>query len=205
MARTCPRGVFCIENTTLAFLFVIIVASLAVFYVKFGNNKKNIVFNMFKSNESENNPFFNLMPRMSSAFSMAPNNILMNPHLPPLKNNHYFPSDSGDVRGIPINIKTNSMDVAYSQVGILTRDDAKETILPLMGRPLQTNRQKWQYYTMGSKHNNIKLPISKGGQNCTGEYGCDELYNGDTVYVEGYKDAFKVVIYETNGPRYIPL
>ena len=204
MARTCPRGVFCIENTTLFFLFFIIAACLAVFYLKFGNNKKNIVFNMFKSNEGDS-PFHSLIPRMGGAFSMAPNNILMNPHLPPLKNNHYFPSDSGDVRGIPINIKTNGMDVAYSQVGILTRDDAKETILPLMGRPLQTNRQKWQYYTMGSKHNNIKLPISKGGQNCTGEYGCDELYNGDTVYVEGYKDAFKVIIYETNGPRYIPL
>ena len=36
------------------------------------------------------------------------------------------------------------------------------------------------------------------------EYGCDELMSGDTVYVEGYNDAFKVTIYENSQPRYIP-
>jgi len=36
------------------------------------------------------------------------------------------------------------------------------------------------------------------------EYGCDELFNGDKVYVEGYKDVFVVSIYENSSPRYIP-
>ena len=52
--------------------------------------------------------------------------------------------------------------------------------------------------------NAIKLPMSKNGRSCTSEYGCDELMNGDTVYVEGYKDAFKVTIYENSSPQYIP-
>ena len=34
---------------------------------------------------------------------------------------------------------------------------------------------------------------------------CDELTSGDTVYVEGYNDAFKVTIYENSQPRYIPI
>ena len=34
--------------------------------------------------------------------------------------------------------------------------------------------------------------------------GCDDLFNSDTVYVEGYKDAFKVTVYENASPRYIP-
>ena len=62
-----------------------------------------------------------------------------------------------------------------------------------MGRPLYTNRSKWQYYTMTDKQNSIKLPISKNGKSCTQEYGCDEIMNGDVVYVEGYKDTLKLL------------
>ena len=95
------------------------------------------------------------------------------------------------------------MDEAYRQIGILTRKNGKETMLPLMGRPLYTNRQKWQYYTI-NEFNNIKLPVSKNGRSCTGEYGCNEIFNGDSVYVEGYKDSFSVTIYENDSPKYIP-
>ena len=73
-----------------------------------------------------------------------------------------------------------------------------------MGRPLYTNRNKWQYYTMSDKNNSVKLPVSKNGRSATQEYGVDELYNGDVVYVEGYNDAFKVTIYDNNQPQYIP-
>jgi len=72
-----------------------------------------------------------------------------------------------------------------------------------MGRPLFTNRDKWQYYTL-SEPNNIKLPVVKNGKSCTNEYGCDNLYNGDTIYVEGYNDAFKVTVYDNDTIRYIP-
>ena len=77
-------------------------------------------------------------------------------------------------------------------------------ILPLMGRPLFTNRDKWNFYTMSDKSNMIKLPITNKGRSCTSEYGCDNLYNGDTVYVEGYNDAFKVTVYDNQIMRYIP-
>jgi hypothetical protein len=109
-----------------------------------------------------------------------------------------------DPRGIPVNVKTQGVDAAFRQVGILTRNNGGETILPLMGRPLQTNRDKHQFYTMNDKNHMIKLPISKNGKSCTGEYGCDDLFNGDSVYVEGYKDSFKVTMYENSGMRYIP-
>ena len=57
---------------------------------------------------------------------------------------------------------------------------------------------------MSDKCNSLKLPISRNGRSCTNEYGCDDLNNGDTIYVEGYNDAFKVTIYDNNQPRYIP-
>ena len=50
----------------------------------------------------------------------------------------------------------------------------------------------------------IKLPITFKGRSCTDEYGCDNLYNGDTVFVEGYNDAFKVTAYDNQMLRYLP-
>jgi hypothetical protein len=31
------------------------------------------------------------------------------------------------------------------------------------------------------------------------------VYNGDTVYVEGYNDAFKVTAYDNSVMQYLPL
>jgi hypothetical protein len=95
----------------------------------------------------------------------------------------------------------------YAQVGILTRSvkkNGEDLILPLMGR--RTGRyDKMQYYTMSNTGAvNTKLPISKNGKSCTGEYGCDEINNGDTVYVEGYSDTFKVTVYESGQFSYDP-
>ena len=114
---------------------------------------------------------------------------------PPLKNVYM---------GVPINIQTNTMDVNYRSIGVLSRISGKETLLPLFGRPLHLGRGKWQYYAMGEKNSPIKLPIVYSGKSCTGEQGCDMLNNGDIIYVEGYNDAFKATIYENNAPRYIP-
>ena len=58
--------------------------------------------------------------------------------------------------------------------------------------------------TMSDKNNSIKLPISYKKKSCTNEYRCDNLTNGDSVYIEGYNDAFKVTSYDNNNMRYIP-
>jgi hypothetical protein len=112
-----------------------------------------------------------------------------------------------------VNIRTNSANLPYRQIGILTknvnngRSDSEPLILPLFGRNLLNGRDKWQYYTMansGGAAFNAKLPISVNGRSCTGEYGCDSVSNGDTVYVEGYNDTFRATIYENATMSYIP-
>jgi hypothetical protein len=55
---------------------------------------------------------------------------------------------------------------------------------------------------MSDKNNSVKLPISFKKKSCTSEYGCDNIYNGDTVYVEGYKDAFQATIYDNAVMEY---
>ena len=108
---------------------------------------------------------------------------------------------------MPINISTRGPETSYTQVGILTRDNSREDlILPLMGRKSATNREKYQYYSMTNSAGNIntKLPISVKGKSCTSDLGCDEIFNGDTVFVEGYKDTFRATIYENVMYKYIP-
>ena len=50
----------------------------------------------------------------------------------------------------------------------------------------------------------LKLPISFKGKSCTNEYGCDDVSNGDTVYVEGINDAFSVTLYDNAINKYLP-
>lgn len=198
MAKTCPPGVFCIENYTFVLLIIIVTIAVGWFLSK------------SKTLRGEEQSFFNVLPTMPSSFNVLPTNFfggdtLTDPYLPPLKDNRYFPSPH---HGLPINMRTRGFDTSYRQVGILTRvgagGDPKETILPIMGRPLYANRDKWQFYTMSDSNNSVKLPISLGGKHCTGEYGCDDISNADTVYVEGYNAPFKATIYENEFPRYIP-
>jgi hypothetical protein len=111
--------------------------------------------------------------------------------------------------GIPVNIRTTTANTPFRQIGILTKDSksTEPLILPLFGRSLLNGRDKWQYYTVvnsGGAAFNAKLPIKVKGRSCTGEYGCDSVYTGDTVYVEGYQDTFRATIYENATMNYIP-
>tara|TARA_Y100000816_G_scaffold90258_1_gene62296 strand:+ start:863 stop:1381 length:519 start_codon:yes stop_codon:yes gene_type:complete len=116
---------------------------------------------------------------------------------------------------LPVNVTTNSLtpplpmntqrgEFVYKQVGILTRVNGSNLILPLFGRMINTSRVKWQYYTMNESNNSIRLPINVKGRNGTDEYGVDELYSGDTVYVEGYDEVFKATIYKNSNFYYSP-
>ena len=104
-------------------------------------------------------------------------------------------------------IKPNyAQSSSYVQVGILTPLNGKETnnILPLMGRRLEARRGLWNYYTISNQHNNVKLPISVRGKSALSERGVDEIFNGDSVFVEGVFDAYKATVYDNETMRYMP-
>jgi hypothetical protein len=205
MGKKCIPGLFCIENMTLFLLIVIVILLMYVWYTQLVKPIRNLEKDQSKIivvNTPNTNPLASISTR---------NNPMNDPYAPPLKNDGiYYPTDSGDIRGIPlkvpINIETRGMNMEYQQVGILTRaNNNNDMILPLMGRRNLAGRDKWQYYTISNTGNlNTKLPISVNGKSCTNEYGCDQVYNGDIVYVEGYKDTFIATIYENNLFRYLP-
>ena len=208
MGKRCPPGVLCIENVTLVFICVLVLIFGIFIYCRSrslmtdGNANDNNRGNNSNMRGNNNNIF--LMP--SSAEKGSGNDVFFDIYKSPLRDDRCT-TGGGDIRGsIPINVSTQGCDDAkYRQVGILTRTGGKEeTILPLMGRPLFTRRDKWNFYTLNDKNNMIKLPITVKGRSGTDEYGCDNLYNGDTVFVEGYNDVFKVTAYDNQVMRYLP-
>lgn len=179
MGKKCIPGVLCIENMTLFLLFFILVVLVYLYYTTVKQQQQ----------QPQVPPQVIVLGGMNA---QPPQNDLMMQH----------PGTSTvPIGAVPVNVESRGPPSNYTQVGILTRSG--DLILPLMGRRL--TRDKMQYYTVSNTGNmNTKLPISKSGKSCTGEYGCDEVYNGDTVFVEGYSDTFKATIYENSRFNYIP-
>jgi hypothetical protein len=187
MGKKCIPGVLCIENMTLFLLFFILVVLLYLYYTTMKQQQQQQV------------------PAQPQVIVLGGMNNLppQNDSLIPINSGIAIPNNAIPNNAIPVNIESRGPPSSYTQIGILTRGSGGDLILPLMGRKL--TRDKMQYYTISNTGNmNTKLPISKNGKSCTGEYGCDEVYDGDTVYVEGYADTFKATIYENSRFNYIP-
>ena len=219
MPKRCPPGVFCFENVTIMFIGVIfLIVGLWVYYgmrssgtgcgcgMRGGGCGCGMRGGGMRGGGGA--PINNIMMMPNSGSSKGNgDDVFFDIYKAPLRDDRFFTGNGSDVRGaIPINVSTQSVDDAkYRQVGILTRLSGNdETILPLMGRPLFTRRDKWNFYTLNDKNNMIKLPVTVKGRSGTDEYGCDNVYNGDTVYVEGYNGAFKVTAYDNQIMRYLP-
>jgi hypothetical protein len=223
MARRCPPGVLCFENVSL-FIIVIVIIGFALYihsHVFRGNAGHGHGHGHHSHLIATSDPLANSLD-FGIGGPSANQDVLLNPYVPPLRDNsvgatrpiydirggvstiHY--GEHNGFGGVPVNVPTRSVDTTYRQVGILTRSNGgQETILPLIGRPLFTNRDKWQFYTLSDKNNAIKLPVMINGKSGTNEYGCNNVSTGDTVYVEGYNDAFRVSAYDSASLRYLPL
>ena len=212
--KKCPPGVVCVENFSMVFIVICVIIVVYLIYISMNN--QNIIVNnkpsekiVIKDTQRENvggGWFGGLIP--SWPYTNLPSDPLLNPYAPPLRDERYFiPSGTYVPPGtVPINVSTNigAVDTSYRQLGILTATNSKGKILPLMGRPLFTNRDKWQYYTMSDQNNSVKLPVSRNGRSCTNEYGCDRLFNGDTIYIEGLNEPYRVTMYDNDTIKYLP-
>jgi hypothetical protein len=185
MSKRCPPGVICFENITIVVIIVLLCSILLYVHFNNSNKQRHSKVNIREQNIEIAPPFY-------------PEEMQLNMYGPP-------PLPPPPIRGVmPVNVPTQPFAPDFRQVGILTRIKGKETILPLMGRPILANRDKWNFYTTNDKTNMITLPITYKGRSCTSEYGCDNLSSGDVVFVEGYNDAFRVTSYDNQVLRYIP-
>jgi hypothetical protein len=214
--KKCPKGVICIENISMIviLLFVIIIVYL-IYVVINKQNKQNIqITNQTNDKvvikEEKNNGSYGSLFYPNYPYNNFPENVLLNPIYPPLNDERYLVPSLNYVPpgSIPINVSTNigAVESSYRQVGILTplNSTSKDNILPLMGRPVFIRRSLWNYYTISNQHNNVKLPVSVKGRSGLNDNGVDQLYSGDTVYIEGANEVYKVTIYENSTIKYIP-
>jgi hypothetical protein len=138
---------------------------------------------------------------------------LVNPLLPPERS--YVLTNGGGLPFYPpsqssINVTTRGFTGAFQQIGLLYKKDPsgennnEGNILPLYGRPTNTNRDKWYYYTTSDKFHSLKIPLKIKGRLSNDEWGSNELYDDDTVEVGPYNGQFKVQIYGYDSPKYLP-
>jgi hypothetical protein len=207
--KKCPPGVICIENYSMFFIITCVVVFIYVIYSTMF--KQSIVVNnspsekiVIKDTTRENVGMSSWLP--SWPYTNLPSDPLLNPYAPPLRDERYFVPGFNGGGIVPINVSTNvgAVDTQYRQLGLLTATNSNGKVIPLMGRPLFVNRDKWQYYTNSDQQNSMRLPVSKSGKSCTNEYGCDKLFTGDTVYVEGINEAYRVTLYDNDTIKYLP-
>lgn len=226
MAKKCIPGVICVENMTFFIIVILLIIIAFLWFQTLGKTqpqKQNI--GLLPPNHSSHLSVTNALSHVPmqdvrgdvGRCGMSGGTVgdpLTNAYVPPIK------CDAGGLmnvpltmnipsNSIPINVPTQHYNASYSQIGILTkRYGNNNEILPLMGRRTITSRDKWQYYTVsgGGAGGNLqtKLPIRVNGKQCSGEYGCTEIYSGDEVYVEGFQDTFQATIYESGMFSYIP-
>ena len=196
--KRCPPGVICVENITISLLIIILLVISMFIYM----NSSKVVSTKNDRSVNERN-VMNFFP--SWPYTNIDKDVLMNPYEPPYRDDRYLVPSV--MNSISTNIGSVSSVTSYRQMGIITplNGTSKDNILPLMGKQLLTNRDKWQYYTISNQHNNVKLPISFKGKSGLNDYGVDQIYNGDTIYVEGYNEPFKVTVYENDTIKYLPL
>jgi hypothetical protein len=97
----------------------------------------------------------------------------------------------------PINITTRGPLGMPQQVGVLYKINGNENdVLPLFGRRKYPNDTKYEYYTMMGRYGSKVNVITKNRN--------DELGSNDVVFIKGQSSPYRVTIYETDFPQYIP-
>lgn len=211
--RKCGKNTLCMNNVVVWVVLVAIFVGTVYLYFKI-REKSTMIYKPVEPIQREN-PLGEFYTNPNVLLSNSPTDTFLNPYVPPQRENHGYMTSNIRGRGSAIgstihypntlmSVHTNRTVSPFRQLGILTRAKEPEMILPLFGREIDTRRNKWNYYTMTSNNVMIKLPLSSKGRSCMNQHGCDELFNSDTVYVEGYKDLFHVTMYENNTMDYIP-
>lgn len=112
------------------------------------------------------------------------------------------PPDSIDVgpQNIsPVNVSVRGPIGLPQRCGALIKifGDQNDT-LGLYSRKRYPRSDKYDYYTILGK-DDVKLRV----QNVNRNQRFDELSSGDEVHIEGFKDRYRVVMYQTDFPQYI--
>ena len=208
-AAICPPGVWCMDTG------MIVVAVLLLGVLGF------IAYQVYKNKTEPVKPTV-VVVSTPAQVPMQPTQPI-DPRFQPLSPERSYDTPP-DLRGfpsppilagggaIPINQMTRGVPEQFQQVGVLTAPGGTETsatptrtILPLFGRKLVTNRDRWNYYTRTDGLNPVQVPLEFKRRKCDDDNGCEEIGDGDTVAVPVMGQSYVANVYRYSVPRYLPL
>ena len=229
-ALTCPPGFYCMDyNTVLLGVLVTLLILGSLIYI-FKHTKQPTQIHTIEhikhvpAVEKEPEKPTIIVVHQQAPVEQAPPRTNPDPRFAPLSPEqsyetppdvHGFPSPpiaAGRGAYIPINIPTRGYPDEYQQVGLLTTEGGSSTsatptrtILPLFGRKLITNRDRWNYYTRTDGMNPVQVPVQFKRRNCDNDNGCEEITEGDSVAVPIMGQSYIANVYRYSIPRYIPV
>ena len=213
---TCPPGFYCMDFNTVCFGMLVVLLTITVLgciYKVVSENKpkkkekksKQTVVIVEKQIRGEGPTQAPLDPRFSP---LSPEQSY---NTPPDRTFSAPPIAAGRGAYVPINTPTLGYPDTFQQIGVLTTAGGSDmsatptrTILPLFGRKLVTNRNRWNYYTRTDGMNPVQVPVQFKRRNCDSDNGCDEIVDGDSVGVPLMGQSYTATIYRYSTPRYLP-
>ena len=223
---SCPPNMLCIDYSHSIALLILVFLFLFYLYTKYQhtsnqnsylknnmNQKINILSKKIQNNNNNNNVINNTSPNRQPNQNELYNEIRSKINETP-QNDDIFEEPRKNIDGVRVNIATRGPTPKITQIGILSKmthsndsgpgSDPEAHILPLLGRRTYNRSNKWVYYTATDKYNQVRIPISHNGRDCGGEYGCDEIMDGDSITIPELNGSFKAKVYENTSLHYIP-
>lgn len=217
----CPPGVLCMETSVILLIVALVLFAGAVLYYLYSQHQSPAAAQIRPTVVvvEKSVPTTVQMPQQQQQQQQQ-----ADPRFAPLSPEQSY-STPPDLRGfptapmaagmgaIPINQMTRppSYPDQYQQIGVLTAPGGSETsasptrtILPLFGRKLATNRDRWNYYTRTDGINPVQVPVNYKKRSCDDDTGCDEIMSGDSVSVPILGQSYVANMYRYSTPRYIP-
>ena len=102
----------------------------------------------------------------------------------------------------PFNYATQGIPEKYQSYGLVTLEDGQQ--LPLYGRKVATRSDRFNYYTRTDTYNPVPVPIRYKGRDCQDSIGCEEIFSGEDIRLQGNGKHGKVTMYQYDGPMYFP-
>jgi len=198
-SKRCPPGIVCLSPMVgLSLVMAVIILLLGVYFVTVVRDIKppNIIVEMPQP-QPQQEPQPPQIVQMGDRYNRAPE---------PLREWATQPDLRGALlpRGaLPIFQPAAGYPDQFQQMGILTIEGTSQ-ILPLYGRRAGNRSDRYNYYTRTDSYNPIQLPINYERRDCMDDIGCNELFGGETLKIDGMNSFAKVNIYKYNAPRYIP-
>ena len=191
MPRRCPPDTFCFSSEFMMVIIGILIVVIAIGFAFRGMSQIQPQPIIIKTGSGVPS----IKEVVDTRFARAPQPLrdwMEAPEYPP----------RGGIATIPINIPTQGLPESFQMTGNINVDGK---MLPLYGRrTMMGSSDRWNYYTRTDTFNPVPIPLRYKNRDCMDDIGCQELYSGEHVVLDGTGENGKVRLFRYDGPKYVP-